>query len=163
MGIDGTPNPTRHRTSTTRAARVRKRRPVHAITKNLYTAEGGVNMEQNHKFTGRRILAAAALAAAATCGGLALAPAAFADSTVASATTSSTAHSATVRPYNGANCTAMLIIYGYKVTGTRGLICYVAASPLGTPQARYLACASAMVVTGVGIIAANSACAVAVA
>ena len=35
-------------------------------------------MKQNHRLTGRRILAAAALAAATTCGGLALAPSASA-------------------------------------------------------------------------------------
>jgi hypothetical protein len=116
-------------------------------------------MKQNSRLTGRRIGAAAALAAATTCGGLALAPAAFADPTVASAT----AHSATVRPANGANCTAMLIAFGYAVTTKRGLICYVAASPIGNQQARLGACITALVATGVGIIAAPAACAEAVA
>jgi hypothetical protein len=119
-------------------------------------------MKQNNRLT-RRIGAAAALAAVTTCGGLALAPAAFADSTVASATTHSTAHSAVAVPYTGANCMAMLIAWGYQVTTKRGLICHVAASPIGNQQARYVACVSAMVATGVGIFAANPACLEAVA
>lgn len=119
-------------------------------------------MKQNHRLTGRRILAAAALTAATTCGGLALAPAAFADSTVASATTSSTAHSATVHPETGAECTAMLIAWGYPVTTTRGLICFVAASPVGNPVVKYVACVGGMKATGVGILAAHAACQVAV-
>jgi hypothetical protein len=120
-------------------------------------------MKQNSRLTGRRILAAAALAAVTTCGSLALAPAAFADSTVASATTHSTAHSAVAVPYSGANCMAMLIAWGYKVTIKRGLICHVAASPIGNQQVRYLACVAAMKLTGVGILAANPACLEAVA
>lgn len=119
-------------------------------------------MERFQRLKGRRILAAAALTAATACSGLALAPAASADSAAAPATTSSTAHTATVHPETGAECTQGLISFGYKVTTTRGLICFVAASPLGNPPAKFVACVGAMKATGVGIIATNYACQLAV-
>jgi hypothetical protein len=98
------------------------------------------------------------LAAVTTFGGVALAPAAFADSTVASATTHSATPSAVAVPETGVQCTATLILFGYPVTTQRGLICYLAASPLGNPAAKYAACVTAMKLTGVGIVAAGSAC-----
>lgn len=120
-------------------------------------------MKQNNRLTGRRIGAAAVLATVTICSGLALAPAAFADSTAASATTSGPAHNVTVHPDTGANCTAMLLAFGYPVTVSRALICYVAASPIGNQGARFVACANAMIATGVGGIAASAACTEAVA
>jgi hypothetical protein len=114
-------------------------------------------MKQNNRLT-RRIGAGVALTAVTTLGGLAFAPAAFADSTVASATTHSAAPSAVAVPETGVQCTATLILFGYPVTTQRGLICYLAASPLGNPAAKYAACVAAMKVTGVGLVAAGAAC-----
>jgi hypothetical protein len=115
--------------------------------------EGGVNMKQNNRLTGRRIGAAAVLAAVTTFGGVALAPAAFADSTVASTTTSSTAHSAThsavVRPATANQCYQWLNFYDYTVTVPRGVACNVAAHNFPTHAIALTACIAAMGATGV--------------
>ena len=117
-------------------------------------------MQQNHRITGRRIGAAAALAAVTTLGGAALAPAAFADSTVATA--SSTAHSATrsavARPETVNECYQWLQHYGYEVSVARGFACLVASSAPVNEAAKIASCVGLMKVAGVRLKVATIAC-----
>jgi hypothetical protein len=127
--------------------------------------QGGVNMRQNSRITGRRMCAAVALAMVTAWGIPAVAPTAPADSPVASAAAARSApqspqvhHPDTYALDTYTTCTDVLENFGYEITAEMIYGCELGADYPGNPIVGMAGCAGWLWLSGVSLFHAVIAC-----